>query len=1512
MPTPDLSFDVDGITYEIYDINTGSGLTAAQMQQIIQNAHTQASYKNMSDKMAASLDIDDRTVRVVLDDPGYAGLSQTDFVDRLNPTSSGIFIHLSSEQYVDGKIYKIKDSGSPGNPAQNTVDQGFVHEFAHVFDYRINHTNILTAPDPETFATTQENLFLTGMGLPPRERLSLIDDLAFVNYYKEHTGFIYDPDDNMTSGAPNILPKEYYMTLDELLDALPTGKELLDNAFTAGRDQPSPLVIDLDGDGIELSNLATEGGVYWDSDTAKNDGMAEATAWVTGGDGLLAIDLNGDGIINNSSELFGDQTGHENGFEALAVYDFNTDGQIDATDAVFHNLRVWVDDGDGFSEAGELYTLDDLLITQISLAYSDVGYQISGNDVRQESTITINGNSRDIVDAYFVTNDMNTIYDRAYTRDTATLNLPTLRGYGNVPTLHIAASLDNNSGDPDSLISLVDELAQLDLSEIFVGSTATDLVNAIMYRWAGVDGVDPSSRGSNIDARQLEFLEEFVGREFRQDASAGQANPGASAAYDLIEAYHIAFNETFALLVSQIVGADLFNGTISYDVPSDAITGITGLNLGTLGSLETIATGLANTSARETFWENVVRTVEYTVGTDNLSGGDVSALSDAITNSDVTLDLTLDILPALDLPLHNPASVNGTSGVDTLNGSSGEDEINGLAGADTLNGNGGNDIIDGGANNDTLSGNAGSDYLKGGTGSDTYIYTQGDGEDIILEDDEGSDTDTISFAAGIDIGDLTFTRISNTGLLIEIDNGTYTGSITIENQFNFSSGKGNVERLLFSDTSTYNLEAAAYTLTGTSGNDTLYGIVAGKGGTGVDTIYGGDGNDTIKGYGPNETDNNANTLYGEGGNDDIDGGNAVDTIYGGDGNDVISGNGGNDLLDDGAGNDLVNGGTGNDTYYYTSGNDVYNETSGTESIVLDASYTQAGTLYFRIGNDMQIYFDPANTITISGFYNSNDKKIETLDFATGTDTNLTTVSVINQGTSGNDTLGGTSGDDTIYGFGGNDTLNGSSGSNGNDKLYGGAGNDTLRGGAGNDYLDGGAGDDDLRGHGDNDVYAYVSGADTVLDSGGSDELKLLQNWTLSDLLFYRTVADLGNAIVGFVGESGNTVTIQAQFSNSNDVIETLRLYDNSTIAFSTIQFITYGDNNANNILTGIGYGGLTDDIVYAGGGNDNIGGDDGNDILYGEDGNDSIDGDNGADILYGGNGNDTLSGNAGNDILYGGAGDDIYAGNAGDDTYYYESGLDSIAVDALGGTDTLVIANGMTINDISFSNFSTDDTKIILTASVDEITVNNLRNANSSYWVENIAFNDGFITTLPNFASWVNGTASGETINGTSSAETIVAKAGNDTINAGSGNDAVHGGDGDDTLHGEGGADLLHGGVGNDIIDGGDGLDTLYGGAGDDIFLFKAASAFNNVDVVKDFNASDDVIDIADVLSGYYTDGVDNIIDFVRITDNGVDSTLQIDQNGGGNSFVTVATIMGVTGLTDEQALLDSGVLQAA
>lgn len=102
---------------------------------------------------------------------------------------------------------------------------------------------------------------------------------------------------------------------------------------------------------------------------------------------------------------------------------------------------------------------------------------------------------------------------------------------------------------------------------------------------------------------------------------------------------------------------------------------------------------------------------------------------------------------------------------------------------------------------------------------------------------------------------------------------------------------------------------------------------------------------------------------------------------------------------------------------------------------------------------------------------------------------------------------------------------------------------------------------------------------------------------------------------------------------------------------------------------------------------------------------------------------------------------------------------------------------------------------------------------------------------------------------------------------------------------------------------------SLYEDTSADAFIFDAASAFNDVEVIDDFQLSEnDTLDISDLLESY-DPLTDAITDYVQITDNGTDSAIAVDANGGADNFSPVALVTNAVGLTDEEVLESSGVL---
>lgn len=1232
---------------------------------------------------------------------------------------------------------------------------------------------------PERNSNSVVDTALDRAGLP----LPTLDDRAAGEYF--------------SPGSDNILPAS--AQTPPLPQPMPDGFVDPLSAFGNAKTNGSPLVLDLDGDGIELTafNAATTT-TFFDID---GDGFAEQTAWVGADDGLLVRDINENGIINDVSELFGSSS--IDGFAKLALLDDNGDSIIDQYDDAWSSLLVWQDaNGDAVSQSSELYALGSLDIVSIDLAGVTASTStINGNAISHTSTFRYDDGSTDaIVDAWFVYDDVNTFSTGDYLLDETLFLLPTLRGFGLLPDLHLSISVDS------TLKSLLQSFVSDWSFDSWTDSAALDsAIETILYRWAGVDGVSPTSRGANVDGQHLEFLEELFGEEYLQVGY--HPNPAIQGGEFLEAAYDMVFAQLKAQLLAQIGAQTLYDGDAAYNVFTGEIEGTFTLLESVIGDLETIASGTGVNA--EAFWLEVAKFIDASKGIDNITTQEETWLDDAVTASDASL--TWDDIVA-DMP--------------DLSGAGYFEDIYGTAGADTITGTYINERIIDYAGDDTIAPGAGGDLVYDYAGNDTYQYTAGND---VYHDTYGSDV--IELPSGITLNDLTFYRANDDSLFITV--GTL-GDIEIPQFFNGTTYQ--IETIEFSDTSTFDLTAiTTLDAFGSEGDDgiqyedgideTIYGLGGDDdlwayggddildGGSGNDHLYGGDGDDTYimsagfdifsdseSGYnvlvipeGYTEDDvhffkaGNDITVLVTGlgqatiGGQAVGSGYEIDEVYfaetdtslafsdavieyrGGDGNDNFTGTSYDDMFNGLGGDDVLSGGAGDDTYIFSEGSDVVSDgNSSTADRVLfwegwspgDIDvYRQSAYGAGTTADDLVIADHSGNKMIISDHFDVPAKSIEYIEFSDSTVWTISNMTIETWGTSGDDTL--TTGDPSgsIYrGFAGNDTMSGYTG---------------------------------------DDIFYHTSGLDTVNEAGGNDVLHL-EGVTINDI----SVSDYSTYSVKVVIDSGvDEVTLNAFRQHTYNQVEKIAFDDGFSTDLTSYSSWLWG-TTGNDTVSGGGSadtmigkdgndsmdGGAGDDHIHGGAGNDTVTGGTGNDLLYGGDGTDTLDyGSDGAgvtvdlaagtatdgnsdtdtldgfenvtgsayaDTLTGDGGANTLSGGNGNDVLTGGAGDDTLAGGGGTDTADYSDAAAGVTVSLLDGT--------------------ADD-------------------------------GEGGSDTLTNIEN-VIGSAFADTITGSNAANILDGGAGDDLILGVGGNDTLYGGDGDDTLHGNGGTDTIDGGAGSDTV----------------------------------------------------------------------------------------------------------------
>ncbi|MDI1229476.1 MAG: type I secretion C-terminal target domain-containing protein [bacterium] len=987
-------------------------------------------------------------------------------------------------------------------------------------------------------------------------------------------------------------------------------------------------------------------------------------------------------------------------------------------------------------------------------------------------------------------------------------------------------------------------------------------------------------------------------------------------------------------------GIDTARTSVSYTIGAEVenlvLTGA-GIINGTGNSLDNMLTG--NTAAN---------TLDGGAGADTLAGGlgnDSYVIDDAADlvqeavgeGTDAVFSSLSHALFANveNLTLTGAAAINGTgnAAVNIISGNTAANTLDGGAGADTLAGANGNDtyivddvgdmvnenaaegvdsvrsaisytlaanvenlyitgaaavngtgnaadnIIDGNTNVNTLDGGAGADLLSGGVGNDIYIIDN-IGDSIIEAAGEGVDTAraSASYAIGAEVENLVLTGVG-------IINGT-----------------GNsLDNMLTGNT-------AANTLDGGAGADTL------AGGLGNDSYVIDDVADLVQEAVGEGTDavfsSISHALFTNVENLTLTGVSAIN----GTGNaavNILTGNAAANTLDGGAGADTLAGANGNDTYIVDDVGDIVNENAaeGVDSV-------RSGISYTLTANVENLYITGAAAVNGTGNTADNvidgNTNVNTLDGGAGAD--------LLSGGLGNDIyIIDNIGDSIMESAGeGIDTARASVsyaiGAEVENLVLTGAGvingtgnslNNILTGNTAANTLDGGAGADTLAGGLGNDSYVIDDAADLVQEAVGEGTDAVFAS--ISHALF-TNVENLTLIGAGAINGTGNAL---ANTLTGNAAANTLD-----------------GDAGTDTMIGGLGNDtyviDATTDIVT-----ENLS--EGNDtilsaVTYTLSNNVETLVLTGAAVINGtGNTlNNTLTGNSAANTLNGGTGADSMGGGLGNDTYVVDNAGDVVfeaaneGIDLVQSSVTFTLADdveSLTLTGAGVINGTGNALANILTGNT---AVNTLDGGLGADTMIGGTGNDTYIVDdAADFVSEAVG--AGTDIVLASASHFLFANIENLTLTGagainGFGNalaNTLVGNGADNTLDGGTANDILQGGTGSDILFGGDGLDTMTGGTEGDVFVFEASSAYNNIDVVSDFNLGQgDALDLSDMLSAY-DPLVDALTAFVQITNAGANSSVSVDRDGTGGAFgfVQIATLTGITGLTNENALVASGNL---
>ncbi|WP_108811931.1 putative Ig domain-containing protein [Sphingorhabdus sp. Alg231-15] len=1191
---------------------------------------------------------------------------------------------------------------------------------------------------------------------------------------------------------------------------------LLNRLFGPYFTNRDPLVLDLNLGDVSLRSLALSD-AFFDLDS---NNFVERTGWIQPGEGLLAFDANGNGIIDNGSELFGTPT--VDGFTILAQYDSNSDNQITSADGIWDQLLIWRDDGDGISTAGELSNITQEDIVSIDL--NDVAPRRfertrAGNSILGISSFAgEDGFDREVVAVGFSTDTSNSLFviPDGFQFDPDVFTLPNLRGYGDLPDLWTAMSLDPvlkqmvqdfMAGDYES----IDELNGRSFAKsgpgrylrgVFRPGPTTYHYEAsafddILARWAGV-----AINGGIFDERQAELTaEKFLGRAIVDQTLISGVGPGRGAGNPV---FHRTFARFSTELVTRFVAgwADIEQNRGSLDRFRNIIAAVgeqTELPEATVLQqlIDQTLIDAENTPELSPFLQRYAA-LRYDFGADEISG-DIAGFIDAelqsfAFNADNPWDgwtnwvrERSDILGVIDrdgsllderrraytgnqtLPilLSTRSLFNGTA-IPGFNEITGDDGDNVLQGAIEAGLNGiGPDLIDGGA---------GDDVLMGGIGSDAYVFADGSGNDIVI--DAAGEADEVAFQGSLfsTLAVLEFVGNDNRDLKISFEGRDET--VLIKGYF-ADDGTASIERISFADgpllSERFVRDAAAARLA-TDGDDRITGTRLSE------TIVGGAGNDNL-GFNFNDVFDARRFSF------------AGDVFVGGAGDDILQGADGNDVFrfSRGDGHDIVDDYSGLSTI-------EFDDTIAPEDVVIRPAENGEDIILTVVGEDQSItliqFLEDGRSVP--GRFTSASPTFNIV-FADGT--------VLTEGQILSLATAGTSGDDVLFSNHSGSTL---SGVEGNDRLSGKESNDILIGGAGDDILTGNGTTLSDRG---NDEYRFSRGDGHDIVNNENDGRSTIRfDATINPGDISVTHGADGNSITLFVAGEDQSIIITDFLSKVDET--SIGFIDGTIWTGREILSRSIENNGGDNVFFAPTAGGE----LSGGEGNDILEGRNGQDTLSGDGGNDRLLGNFGEDLLDGGDGNDELIGGGSDDILIGGAGDDLLDGVFGNNIYRFsrDDGHDVVRFARAGiGNDVIEFDSTISIADIgAVAAPNGRDLIVTIIDSDQSITLSDAL-INPDHAASMIRFIDGSELTVDDLLT--------QMLVSTNDNDLIVGTYRGDLLDGGAGDDELRGGAADDVIVGGTGNDILSGGDGNNIFrfNLGDGQDTIV--AGDDRRFFSPA-----------------------------------------------------------------------------------------